>query len=150
MSRILLVIDAQPGFPSARKPELIRNICREIKLAKKRQAGIVLCEYVGYGRTNKKIRDSIGDYTRLVRCRKKTDDGSSLVYHYSAEAGFDVTTWRVCGVNIAFCVNTTVKGLRKLLPNADVQIKQDACNCVLNKERSWKRFNKHNGTVKRL
>jgi hypothetical protein len=151
MSRTLLIVDMQTkGFSTADDDNLVENVCKEVKRAKKRRAGIVVCEYMGYGKTDHRIMNAIGSYHRFNMCYKRGDDGSRSVAHIAQKSDFDVSNWRVCGVNIAYCINATVEGLRKRIPKTHIEVKKDACSCVLSDRASWNKFDKVNGTVKRV
>lgn len=144
MARTLLIIDMQEGFRSAQSLQLQERIAHEVKLAKKRGAAIVVVEYDGFGKTHVPIQEAIGDYKLQATVHKNRDDGSEEVFIAANENGFDIKHWRVCGVNIAYCVNKTVSGLRGLMAGVDIEVKEDACNCSVGKD-SWKIFDRCNG-----
>lgn len=145
MARTLLIIDMQVGFRSAKNLDLQERIAHEVRLAKKRRAAIVVVEYDGFGKTHDPIHNAIGDYKLQATVHKNRDDGSEEVVVAANKNGFDVKHWRVCGVNIAYCVNKTVSGLRNLLKDVDIEVKEDACNCNVGKELGWKIFDRWNG-----
>jgi len=151
MSRTLLIIDVQTGFRSAGDATMQKNICDEIRRAKKRKAAIIVLEYEGFGPTYLPIQQAIGDYQRFAVAQKGEDDGSEPVLQTALQRRFNRSRWRVCGVNIAYCVNKTVKGLRARIPNTDIEVKQDACNCRYGVQKGWRKFDRANGqAVKRI
>lgn len=151
MSRTLLIIDMQTGFRSARNEGLQERIAHEVRLAKRRRAPILVVEYIGFGPTYAPIKHAIGTYRRIATAQKNQDDGSGEIYMLAKRKGFDLGKWRVCGINIAYCVNKTVRGLRELVPDVDIEIKESACNCRYGKRAGWQIFNECNGqTVKHV
>lgn len=151
MPRTLVIVDMQPdGFPSADDDVTVANVIKEIDRAKKRRAGIIVCDYKTYGPTDKRIIEAIGDYLRYAHCWKNKDDGSKEIYKKALAEDFDTSSWRICGVNIAYCINRTVKGLRTIVPYANIQVKKDACNCLMHEDRSWQAFTRCNGLAVKL
>lgn len=149
MARTLLIIDMQIGFATANEERVIENVCEEVYLAKKRGAGILVVEYRGFGKTIARITDTIGNYVRQGRTTKVEDDGSKQVFNAARRLDFDMSRWRVCGVNIAYCVSKTVQGLHTLIPDTHIEIRKRACNCSRILPESWKVFNQYNGQYTR-
>jgi nicotinamidase-related amidase len=150
MARTLVIIDMQPnGFTTAQNENVVRNILKEIKLARRRFAGIILVEYVGYGLTDIRIRHALNGYVRASTIHKRNDDGGAQVVKIAKQRDYDLSCWRVCGVNVAHCVNATVTTMRELLdPETKIEVKKKACNCVWNNiEESFNWLLSYNGVA---
>jgi hypothetical protein len=126
----LLIVDMQPTyFWSVER--CIEAVVREARRARHKQEAVVVLEYYNSGSTHKHLHRVLGNYERVVYVDKRTDDGSVQVIQAAHEIRGSLMKIRVCGVNTCCCVQETVEGYVKLVPDVDFSFKQDsvACSC---------------------
>lgn len=126
-SRTLCVVDIQDYFDSS--AVRLKQILKEIQLAKRRHAGIVVLEYDGCGRSNEMILKALRNYDRVRYKTKEHDDGSRELVRVAKQANFNLSKIRFCGVNRSYCVANTVAGFKSSKPNSDIEIAIDATWC---------------------
>lgn len=124
----LIIVDMQPYFGGSQEPWLIKNVCREIREAKKRKDGIVVLQFDGCGRTDKRIIKTIGLYSHKAIKWKYDCDGSSIVISTMRKLKLEMGSLRVVGVYTNACVKDTVLGLSNALPKSEIVLVADACN----------------------
>jgi hypothetical protein len=132
MQATLCIIDMQPKYEASK--QVINQVCREVRRAKKNGDGIVVLEYLYGGedptsaqfRTYKKIMKTIGDYKNAYVEYKCDDDGSREVVNTIRGAKFPSGVIRVCGVNRYACVISTVEGLVEMMPDSFIEVIDDA------------------------
>lgn len=130
-STTLCIIDMQPFFSSAQEDFVIEGVLNQVRLAKQRNAGIVVAEYEGCGSTDERIMSAIGSYRRVVKIIKNSNDGSrDIIDAIKRKHSFSKKRIRICGVNTGHCVYETAAGLAKRLPESSIEIAEDACNDV--------------------
>ena len=146
---VLVIIDMQTYFSSARKPETIaacQDLLRRFMAAK---CYILLVEYVRrdkawaekhgeeMGCTHCELNALLDDYNKIVIVQKNQDNGSKNVYEaINAFLCKDPLQMRltICGVNIMACVAQTVRGLLAK-GFSDLIMAKQACNCSCD---SWR------------
>jgi len=124
----LIIVDMQPYFGGSQEPWLIDNIQREIRSAKKCGDGIIILEYEGCGRTDKRVLRTLGKYPKGLVRYKDDCDGSEIAVETMEARKFDTTKVKIVGVETDACVEATIMGLSYLLPSADIILVADACN----------------------
>jgi len=124
----LIIIDMQPEFGASQNPIVLRNVYREIRAAKKRNAGILVVEFVGVGKTDKRIMDKLHGYGRWRTIRKRNCDGSDEILRALWRFRFNKESLRITGVNTDQCVAQTVNSLSDILQDSDIALVVDACN----------------------
>jgi nicotinamidase-related amidase len=116
---MLLVIDMQPRFPATRA--VMSNVAEEIKRAIARDEWIVFMK-VGPGRVAYRLTKLVKDYRKSWMLTKYRDDGAAdlfIALTWRSKAWNAITigrvqTIKVCGVNTAACVYSTVRSLALL------------------------------------
>lgn len=109
----LFVVDMQDGFYAY--AECLKDVIREIRLAKRRNDPIVFVELDP--KYNNKTRPELikaaesGGYKKLAVTTKIGGDGSVKLVTAAKNAGFKYDHVRVCGVNRGACVSNTINGL---------------------------------------
>jgi hypothetical protein len=121
----LIIIDMQDSFPAALHQSLRSNIGKQIILAKRRQAPILLVEYHNEGSTLPDLKSKINGYKGCYTVTKKEDDGSTEILGFLAEFPRFVPTWRVCGIHLDCCVWDTITGLKNNLKKTNIEIVRD-------------------------
>lgn len=125
----LVVIDVQTGYLDA--AEAIRYPVRlEILRAMKQGWGIVFVQMNKMGKTLPELLREVTSrkYTRYYApVTKELADGSAQVIAACERLGYSKRLIRVCGLRSNICVQDTVEGLSKKLPDARIEVKQTAC-----------------------
>ena len=125
----LCIIDMQPFFISSQEDFVIEGVLDQIRLAKQRNAGVVVVRYTHSGKTDDRITDALTGYDRVVKVNKSTNDGSKVIIKaIKRKHGFSKKRIRICGVNTGFCVYETAAGLAKKLPGVSIEMVENACN----------------------
>lgn len=138
-STTLIIIDMQEAFPASHGA--VKGVLKQIALAKKRRAGILVINFTGEGPLLKEVKKKLQNYKRIKYCRKNDDNGAGEAIRAIKAAKFNLSKLRVCGVNTGACVYQTVLGLRRLLKNNAVKIELalDACNDIAYyRKTNWK------------
>jgi len=125
----LVIVDMQVGFESARCLKTRKNIVKAIRNSIKQEEQIVILEYSSFGNTYSDILEALKDYPYDKQI-KFNDDGSQEVLEVSKDELF-----KVCGVNLGFCVRETIEGL--IAAKKGVSLIKDACNCSYYKEDAY-------------
>lgn len=113
----------QPFFKSAFG--CIEGVLYQIKLAIKRNAGIVILEYEDCGATIPEIVDVLKPYKRKSYIKKCRDDGSREFMSVAKRRKFSYDRVRLVGVNRHACVADTAEGLAKRY-NVQVEVAMNA------------------------
>lgn len=113
---VLVVVDMQPKYwygPKDPDALVVANVQAEVEKAMKKGQAIIFLEYNHYGSTDLRISALVKDnkYPRAYFATKYTDDGSLQVKQIFKEKNIQATKIKVCGINTAYCVLDTVKGL---------------------------------------
>jgi len=117
----LCIVDMQTGFPAYKG--CVREVVREVKLAIKRNAGIIILEYKNAGRTISAIRKLTDGYEHAIRVVKYEDDGSSEMLRESKSANIPTRKIRFVGVNRTACVRATVSGTKRRTKRRKIPVK---------------------------
>jgi hypothetical protein len=109
----LLIIDVQDYFSTA--AAVVEETVREIKLAKRRGASVVVAEYGPVsrcGRSNQRVLDELKGYDKAIFVTKTTDGG---------------------GVNRCFCVASTLSQIFDIFRNnsqkVKIEVSEEGTNC---------------------
>lgn len=118
----LCVVDMQPSFGTFRHCK--EAVEHEIKLAKRRNDGIIFLEYYNYGKTIPELTDlaKFNGYNRIGSIWKHRDGGGQEVVKAARKYGFTTERIRVCGVNRGACVSSTIEDLLNELPDSRIEI----------------------------
>lgn len=123
----LVIIDVQNGFYGSDDPVLLKNIIREIRLAKKRESHVYLVEYEDEGRTLIELRRLLTGYRKTHILTKDDDDGSSWLLEAFSKLAEIPEKIRVCGLYTTCCVAETITGLVIKQPGMIIEVIKDAC-----------------------
>jgi len=103
----LCIVDMQTTFEKPAK-KCLDEVCHQIKLAKRRNAGIIVLEYTECGPTPPKIKSLLKSYKRKTYKQKTCDGGGKEVIAAAKRKGFPTNKIRFVGVNRSHCVYATV------------------------------------------
>jgi len=122
----LVVVDMQDTFKFAKEPAVIKACQREIKLAIRRNYGIIFLEFEYCGNTISELKNLVNGYGKAYFAIKSRDDGSreaiELINQHNLYHNI-----RIVGVNTSYCVYETVEGLTNY--HGKITVVADACNC---------------------
>jgi hypothetical protein len=144
----LVVVDMQPGFQDAIDKATLDAVERQIILAISRNWAIVLLENVPwrngptYPQLMKHLQDGRGNWTykRAFMRVKDTDSGAAQVVEACEDYGYPMQYFRVCGVYLDACVEQTVLGILRRIPDASVRCIREAMNTNYLVEGAWASF----------
>lgn len=133
MSKVLVIVDMQYLFYTARKDKVIRECQRLIKHFKANNLPIIILEYIGCDDTLKELKRLYKDYPLAKTLIKRCDDGSNQIHKHFKTNGLNLNKRDeieivICGVNIDACVISTTWGLVK--KGYNVRVIKSACNTV--------------------
>jgi CMP-2-keto-3-deoxyoctulosonic acid synthetase len=131
----LCIVDMQPMFQASQEPNTISGVLGLIAKAMKAGAGIVVLEFQGCGETDPRIIQALRGYHRVLITTKSCDDGSSEFLEVCEQRGFYTGRVVVCGVNTDACVQATVFGIKRRLPQSKVVVVGRACNTWTNRDK---------------
>lgn len=123
----LCIIDMQPYFKTATK-SLADRIAQEIRKSQKRREGIILLEYYNLGNTYKNILNELRSYDRQTTIAKYADNGANELLAAARSLRFNMSHFRICGVNTCACVRETFWGVHNRT-EAKVTLLSDLVNC---------------------
>jgi len=103
----LCIVDMQPFFSTAK--HCLDAVCHQVKLAKKRKAGIVVLEYSGCGTTYPEIKILLASYKHVTYITKHRSGGGSKFLEAAKKAKIKTNKVRFVGVNRGYCVFETIK-----------------------------------------
>lgn len=132
----LMVIDMQWTFPVARRESLKLNVRKEIALAKRRNAPIILVEYEDSGPTLPELLRTLNGYEHCYKITKNDDDGSTEILGVLAELPRFVPKWRICGIHLEHCVWDTIMGLKNNLKKTKLEIVRKGVSSMPNKSKT--------------
>jgi nicotinamidase-related amidase len=130
----LLLIDVQRDFSAARHAALITACRREIRQARNLGIPIIALTYDGKPMLLR-VEKAVRSYPLLYRLSKSTDSGAEEVIDLCETRGIDASFFRICGVNICACVEATVRGILKAMPETRFDFVHDACGCSVAKNK---------------
>lgn len=123
----LCIIDMQHEFEKPAK-RCLDEVCRQIKLAKRRHAGIIVVEYENCGPTFSRIKALLKPYKRKTYKKKGYDGGGLEVLSAARRKGFSIDKIRFAGVNRSYCVSETIAEVIARHPGK-IEIAIDATWC---------------------
>jgi len=123
--RVLCVIDMQIVFTASQHKKTLLSASRQIRHAMQNGWAIVFVEFYGHGKTDYRLVCLTEKYARTSFVTKHNDDGSAEIMAHCHVNNLPNDYFRVCGVNTAACVRSTVRGLQK---KATVEVYGPACN----------------------
>jgi len=121
--------DVEPAELQAEWDTIVDVIRKQISKAKRNKMPIVVLEYDNSGPTTAKILRTIRGYELAARVKKYRNDGSSEVMETIGElmgGNWVPSEFRITGVNRAFCVADTVRGLSQEFPDSMLNLIEDA------------------------
>lgn len=128
LDEILLVIDMQPSYDAANHPETLAAVMREIEDAKAKGHGIYVVEFDYAGKSHQKIYDATFSYALTRKVTKHADDGSLWILEQLDRDAWTTKKFKVTGVNIDYCVASTVRGIAAKRPGTyEIEVVKDAC-----------------------
>lgn len=144
-----VVIDVQPAFCAANKPNLVVGLTLELVRAMREKAPILIVEYRGSGSTHRSILDLLKGYDRYAKIGKHTDGGGVEVARGVQRNNFPYHHLRVCGVNIDCCVMATVMDMVKMeiFKNSKIEMVRSACEWSRTNKYDWRKFLRHKNVV---
>lgn len=122
----LIVVDMQDEFETAKNPKTISACQREIKLAIRKNYGIIFLEIGPCGDTISELKDLVKGYDKAYFATKMANDGSVEAFNIIKRRNLYHNT-RIVGVNTSYCVYDTVKSLMNY--PGKITVVSDACNC---------------------
>jgi nicotinamidase-related amidase len=131
---VLAIVDMQTDFAPANDQKTIDEVKKQIELAKRYKRWIFLIEYSRHGPTLYELRKAIGNYSNVIKVRKRNNDGGIDIIDKAFTEGINLRKIYVSGVNVGFCVKSTVESLSKFLPSSDIFLVKNACNCSKSKK----------------
>lgn len=133
----------QPFFDTV-TDEVVDGVLKEIQLAKRRKAGILVLEYLNCGKTDSRIIQSLENYPYQLTLTKPRDNGSWEVFVALTKPYFNGRKLRICGVNICACILTPIRGviLKWKEKNSDIKLELlefsfRASNCCTLEKDQW-------------
>lgn len=128
----LCIVDMQTSFETAKM--CLTEVCYQIRLAKRRNAGIVILEYgdepdYQYGKTHSRIKKLLCSYNRKIYVKKSGDGGGAEFIAAAAKKNFDISKVRFVGVNRCACVKLTIREFKRAKRKAKVEIAIAATWC---------------------
>lgn len=131
MNKILVVVDMQKSFGASNNKATIKEVGRQIKLARQQGWPIIVVEYADNEVTHRPILRAAQGYIDFVLVRKSHDDGSNEIMRILSafpEWQTRADTFRFVGVNTDACVKYTVRGLAERLPDHVMEVWLPGCN----------------------
>ena len=116
----LCIIDMQTVFSSTAK-HCLAAVCHQIKLAKRREAGIVLIEYNNCGETYQEIKILLASYKHTAYATKHGIGGGEEFLAAAKKAKINTDKVRFVGVMREHCVLQTIKEVIDLV-NCRIEI----------------------------
>jgi nicotinamidase-related amidase len=132
---LLVVVDMQGGFETSnRDQDVVDNVKKLIEKSIKKNKKIIFLEYEDQGLTLDCLTELCSNYPHKFFVTKYENDGSQSILEFLKEKKIDKDHLKkisVCGVNTAFCVKSTVEGLRNLSDSSlKIIVEGDACNSM--------------------
>jgi hypothetical protein len=125
MSTPLVIIDMQYEFSAASKA--LKGVLKQIRLAKRRKAQIVVVEYTNSDPTYREIHLSLKNYKNVKWIEKFTDDGFGALRKKVWPKKWP-SKLRICGVNRCACVGDTARSIHHKTDSL-VEYANDAISC---------------------
>jgi len=124
----LVIVDMQKMFLyNANYKYVIEGCVKQVLLAKKRLANIILVEYSSKpGDTIPEIMKAIGTYKKVGTVLKSAPDGGSALVNYIKNNNINTKSIRFTGVYTNACVYETAKTTKSKLAGTIFSIVKDA------------------------
>lgn len=115
MKTPLVIIDMQVSYFESKNALLLSKVVKHVQKAMKRNAPIIVLEFLGQGKTQSVIMELLRDYGNYSVVGKKDSDGSKQVTDILREKWglVNPVALNVCGIYTTACVAATVDGLVK-------------------------------------
>lgn len=123
----LCVIDMQPSFSTSQDPATMQACLDLISKAIEDGAYIIVAQYTGYGKTDKRITDLVSNYRHAGYCWANQDNKAESIMRLLQRNNAQTTDYHVCGVNLEACVYSTVYHLKHAY-RKKIVLREDACN----------------------
>ena len=110
----LIIIDVQTAFINGEtlaERNAIAEVERQVRLARRRKAPIILVEMKWANNTLRSIRQLLDDYPYVHLVRKSSPDGSNNILRCAAQHKIPLDRVRVVGTYSDGCVRATIVGL---------------------------------------
>jgi nicotinamidase-related amidase len=133
---VLVVVDMQEYFDAANNEKTLKEVKKQIQLAKKRNGPIIFLEYAESGKTKKELLDLVKNYKHKYIETKYNDSGADKIIRVIKRGKLGEKNIRICGVNSDCCVLETTKDLITRLPKSKINVIKKACN-TYNKVKGW-------------
>jgi len=101
----LCIVDMQAKFTASK--QCLDEVCHQVRLAKRRKAGIVILEFRGEGPTLSPIKNLLRSYKRKIYKKKAFDAGGDVLLKAAKVMNFPTNKVRFVGVNRSYCVYDT-------------------------------------------
>lgn len=127
MHTTLAIIDVQPKYEAF--APILDKVVHQIKLARRRNDGIVLVEFGSDQPSCDEIYEALHGYDKFTVEIKNKCNGSHEIINaiYNNQYTFDQIL--LCGVNTCMCVKDTLSGIIRMDVSRRVEIIKDAVNC---------------------
>jgi len=142
---VLVIIDMQPRFPPSQDPATIAANLQLLHHAMKKGWFIIVVEFYGHGQTDQRILNALAIYSRFTLVPKFSDNGSEQIREVCLSHKLRKPNFVVGGVNTHKCIKATVNGMAFEMPDSQIVVVQDACNC--DTDRDWSDFRRPNKNV---
>jgi nicotinamidase-related amidase len=126
----LVVVDMQPEFIAARDKKVQLHCKRAIAKAIKQRASIVFVEFVDHGDTLPCLTKLTRGYDKVYHVSKDEWDGSQQSLAVIRQNKLSGKRFVVCGVYTDCCVNATVGGLVRSVPDSRIKVLRNACGAT--------------------
>lgn len=145
MAQPLVIIDMQDTFLSADEgnyySRCIKNVARQIKLAKRRGDHILVVEYVhgphkvinkkscATAPTTSSLNNLLKNYKNKVYVYKRDNDGGLEILQTLKSKKIPHKNVRVCGVYANYCVRETVTTMAEKMNTTKIHLVKNAISC---------------------
>jgi nicotinamidase-related amidase len=125
---IMVIVDMQESFKAARNEDLQRRIVHAIERQRKLGGPIIVLEYECFGPTVDTIKRALSGYEKRWYLEKCYDDGGTEVRDCVEAEQLDIREgFFICGVNTAYCVISTARGIEAIYPDVPIMITPKCC-----------------------
>jgi hypothetical protein len=85
-------------------------------------------KYLEMGPIHPRVRQLLAGYKRVLMVGKEQWNGAREILKTCREFGFSTGNFRICGFYTHRCVQSTVRGLKVLMPECRIAVVKDACD----------------------
>ena len=125
---ILTIIDMQPTFFTSNYQPVKDAVEDLILKAIDDGAYIIIAHFMKYGKTHNNLLNLVRNYKDRSLVYANKNDKSDAIMTKILKKQIRTSFIKVCGVNTDACVQATVTGLSKTLPDFQIEIIKNACN----------------------